>query len=214
NGVHDMGGEQGFGPVVPEPNEPVFHHEWERRACALVLAMGATRQWNLDESRFSRERTEPATYLASSYYKIWTEGLTRLLAEKGFAPREEIADGRSRKPGAQLPVLRADQVASLLARASPVSRPAPASGRFAVGDRVRTRNLHPVTHTRLPRYCRGKPGTIAKVHGAHVYPDSNALGQGEDPQWLYTVRFDARDLWGPDTTASAVYVHLGEPSLE
>ena len=214
NGVHDMGGQQGFGPVVPEPDEPVFHYEWERRACALTIAMGATRQWNLDQSRFSRERTEPAKYLASSYYKIWTEGLTRLLVELGLATREEIADGSMRTPALKTPVLAAADVAVTLGRSVPVQRPAPAPARFAPGDRVRTKSIHPRTHTRLPRYCRDKPGTIAKVHGAHVYPDSNALGLGEDPRWLYTVRFEARDLWGPDTTASAVYVDLWEPYLE
>jgi nitrile hydratase len=214
NGPHDLGGQQGFGPVVPEANEPVFHHRWEGRACALTIAMGAAGRWTLDQSRFSRERTPPATYLASSYYKIWTEGLTRLLVEQGLATREEIADGAMRTPGAKTKVLAAADVPMVLGRPSSVERPAPQRARFAVGDRVRTRNLHPATHTRLPRYCRDKPGTIVKVHGAHVYPDSNAVGRGEDPQWLYTVRFEARDLWGADTTASAVYVDLWEPYLE
>ena len=89
-----------------------------------------------------------------------------------------------------------------------------APARFAVGDAVRTTNVHPRSHTRLPRYCRDQPGTIARVHGAHVFPDANALGQGEKPQWLYTVRFAAADLWGPDTTAAAVYVDCWEPYLK
>ena len=86
--------------------------------------------------------------------------------------------------------------------------------KFKPGDKVRTRNIHPGTHTRLPRYCRDKPGTIVRLHGAHVFPDSNAIGKGEDPQWLYTVRFEARELWGPDTTASAVHADLFEPYLK
>jgi nitrile hydratase len=83
-----------------------------------------------------------------------------------------------------------------------------------VGDKVRTRNLNPATHTRLPRYCRDKPGTIARVHGFHVFPDVHATGRGENPQWLYSVRFEAADLWGPHTTASAVHVDLWEPYLK
>ena len=213
NGVHDMGGQQGFGPVVPEANEPPFHHAWEGRALGLVVAMGGARQWNIDQSRFSRESIPPATYLTSSYYKIWIEGLSRLLAERGLATREEMADGRLRAPPMKIPMLSADDVRSAFSRSVPSLRPEPGPARFSVGDRVRTKNVHPRSHTRLPRYCRDKPGTIAKVHGPHVFPDANALGQGEDPQWLYSVRFEARDLWGLDTTACAVYVDLWEPYL-
>ena len=79
---------------------------------------------------------------------------------------------------------------------------------------MRTRKLHPRTHTRLPLYCRDKPGTVAMLHGVHVYPDTNALGAGESPQWLYSVRFEAPDLWGADTTAGAIYVDCFEPYLE
>lgn len=212
NGVHDMGGQQGFGPVVPEANEPPFHREWERRAFALAVAMGTARQWNLDQSRFARESIGPAKYLTSSYYKIWIEGLSKLLVERGLATPEELGDGRLREPPLKTPVLAAADIKSVIGRSTPCLRPAPRPARFAVGSRVRTKNVHPRTHTRLPRYCRDKPGTIAKVHGPHVFPDSNALGR-EDPQWLYSVRFEAQDLWGRDTTASAVYVDLWEPYL-
>jgi nitrile hydratase len=108
----------------------------------------------------------------------------------------------------------AGDVAAALARSASTERAVAAAARFAPGDAVQARNVHPAGHTRLPRYCRGKPGTIVAVHGAHVYPDANARGEGESPQWLYTVRFDARDLWGADTTASAVYVDCFEPYLE
>jgi len=214
NTVHDMGGLQNFGPVVAEANEPAFHHAWERRAFGMVLAMGATRQWNLDQSRFARESLPPALYLSSSYYKIWVEGLARLMVERGMVTRQELADGKPRTPALEVPKLAADQVASGLKRGASTERPASAAARFAPGDRVRTKNLHPRSHTRLPRYCRDKPGVIASVHGVHVFPDANALGHGEDPQWLYAVRFEARDLWGPDTTAAAVYVDCWEPHLE
>jgi nitrile hydratase beta subunit len=214
NGVHDMGGMQSFGPVVVEDEEPVFHHAWEGRALGMVVLMGATRQWNLDQSRSARESLPPAKYLSSSYYKIWIEGLCKLMVERELLTHEELADGVVRtdtKPLAN--VLRADQVPAALARGSSTQRLDATKARFAVGDVVRSRNLNPSTHTRLPRYCREKPGIITKVHGTHVFPDSHALGR-EDPQWLYTVRFDAAALWGSNSTASAVFVDCWEPYLE
>jgi nitrile hydratase subunit beta len=213
NTVHDMGGMQNFGPVVPEANEPAFHHEWERRAFGMMLAMNGARLWNLDQLRFSRESIPPALYLASSYYKIWIEGLSKLMLARGLVTTEELADGRAREPAVKIPVLTADRVAPTLARGNSTLRATPSAARFTVGDAVRTGNLHPHSHTRLPRYCRDKPGTITKVHGVHVFPDAHALGHSEEPQWLYTVRFDARELWGPDTTAAAVFVDCWEPYL-
>jgi nitrile hydratase len=213
NGAHDMGGEQNFGPVVPEADEPVFHHRWEGRVLAMNLAMGATRQWNIDEGRFGIERIEPATYLRMSYYEKWFDRLVRLLVERQLVTREEVDAGKSRAPGAKIATLAADQVLPTLRRGSLSTREISSPARFKVGDRVRTKNMSPPTHTRLPRYCRDKPGTIAIVHGAHVFPDTNSLGRGEDPQWLYTVRFEARDLWGEDTTADAVYADCWEPYL-
>jgi nitrile hydratase beta subunit len=215
NGVHDMGGMQGFGAVAPELDEPRFHHGWERRAFALTLAMGASGAWNLDQSRHARESLSPARYLASTYYEIWLEGLVALMTERGLVTAEETATGRmaiAPRPIAQR--LQAGNVAATLARGASTERTAAGAPRFAPGDAVRTRNVHPAGHTRLPRYCRGKPGTIVAMHGAHVYPDGNARGEGESPQWLYTVRFSARDLWGTDTTAAAVHVDCFEPYLE
>ncbi len=215
NGVHDMGGLQSFGPVVPERDEPRFHHEWERRAFALTLAMGATGSWNLDQTRDARERTPPAQYLASSYYRIWIEGLGRLLLKRGLVTREELDNGQiSSSPPPVVDVLKAERVATGLARGAPTKRARAEPALFGVGNVVRTRVVNPATHTRLPRYCRGKRGTIIKLHGAHVFPDANACGRGEAPQWLYTVRFDATELWGPDTTAAAVCVDCWEPYLE
>jgi nitrile hydratase beta subunit len=215
NGVHDLGGMMNFGPVVPEREEPAFHAPWERRAFALTLAMGATGRWNLDQSRDARERMAPADYLASSYYRIWIGGLERLLLERALITHDELVDGRTRSPPApEVRVLAADRVAATLARGAPTEREATRAPRFAVGDAVRARTIHPSTHTRLPRYCRGKRGVVVRVHGAHVFPDVNVRGHGEDPQWLYTVRFDAVELWGDDTTASAVCVDCWEPYLE
>jgi nitrile hydratase len=206
---------QGFGTVAPETDEPRFHEAWERRAFALTLAMGATGSWNLDQSRAARESLPPAQYLRNSYYRIWVDGLTRLMQERGLVTPDEVADGRMRQaPPRPLNVLVAERVAPALAAGSPTARAPAGAARYANGDTVRARNLHPLSHTRLPRYCRGKPGTVVALHGAHVFPDAHALGQGECPQWLYTVRFDARDLWGSDTSATAVCVDCWEPYLE
>jgi hypothetical protein len=196
NGAHDMGGVHGFGPVVPEADEPWFHAEWERRVFAMVIALGAGGKWNIDASRFAREDRPPAEYLGMTYYEIWLAGLERLLAERGHP------EG----------VLRADEVPAMLARGGPASRDPERPARFAAGDRVRTRNTHPHTHTRLPRYARDKVGTVELVHGTHVFPDSNAQFHGEDPQWLYTVRFTAQELWGSEERAS-VTIDAFEPYL-
>jgi nitrile hydratase subunit beta len=182
---------------------------------ALTLAMGATAKWNIDMSRAARESLPPAQYLASSYYEIWFEGLERLLLSTGLATAEEIEAGELKTATSPVPrVLMADQVPDALRRGSPVDRPATAVARFKVGDIVQTRQMHPSTHTRLPRYCRGKRGSVIATHGAHVFPDTNAMGLGEQPQWLYTVRFDAVELWGTDTTATSVCVDCWEPYLD
>ena len=215
NGVHDMGGMQDFGRVAPEPGEPVFHHDWERRVMAMTLAMGATGVWSIDQSRSARESLPPVQYLSSSYYELWLHGLISLMLEHHLITPAEIADGRLHEAApTTVNVLKAVQAAPMLARGKSTQRPPLAPARHGVGDAVRTRNLNPATHTRLPRYCRGKPGTIVAVHGAHVFPDAIMRGDGEDQQWLYTVRFTARDLWGPDTTASSVCVDCWEPYLD
>jgi nitrile hydratase len=216
NGAQDMGGQHGFGPVEPEPNEPVFHAEWEKRAFALTLAMAAPGGWNIDMSRFARESLHPAQYLAKSYYQIWLAGLEKLMAQRGLVSAEEIAAGHAigpPKPVAR--TLSAGDVAKVLYRGGPTERETNTAARFAAGDRVRAKNMHPLTHTRLPRYVRGHVGVIERVRGCHVFPDSNSLGAGENPQWLYTVRFDGRELWGPDTDPTVrVSVDAWEPYLE
>ncbi|NVN86449.1 MAG: nitrile hydratase subunit beta [Rhodopseudomonas sp.] len=215
DGAHDMGGVAGFGPVVPEPNEPWFHAEWERRAFALTLAMARPGGWNIDMSRFARENRPPQDYLSKSYFEIWLAGLERLMAERELVTADEIAAARPLHPRKAVPVLTAADVTPMLRRGAPTARAASHPARFAIGDRVRTKDLHPPTHTRLPRYVRGHLGVIELVHGAHVFADSNASGAGEDPQWLYTVVFDGRELWGADGDASAtVSVDAWEPYLE
>lgn len=193
----DLGGMMGFGPV--EPDGVLFHADWERRALALTLAMGAAGRWSIDASRHARESLPPAQYLSSTYYAIWVAALERLLVTAGLVTADELAQRRVSGPGADVRAWDAADVTRVLAAGSPYDRPAQAPARFAVGDAVRTRVLHPAGHTRLPRYARGVAGVVERVHGAHVLPDSNAHGGGEQPQWLYTVRLDGRALWGEES---------------
>jgi nitrile hydratase subunit beta len=215
NGVHDMGGMHGFGPVEPEPDEPVFHAAWEGRAFALNRAMSFTGLWNIDMSRDSRERLPPHVYLASSYYQTWTLGLQQLLVERGLVEPDELTAGRALRPGKKLPrKLTAAELDNALARGS-FERRAAAPAKFKAGERVRARNMNPPTHTRLPRYARGRIGVVEQVRGCHVYPDSVVRGEGENPQWLYTVVFDGQELWGRDSDPNLkVSVEAFEPYLE
>ncbi|MDN5749749.1 MAG: nitrile hydratase subunit beta [Pseudonocardia sp.] len=215
NGAADLGGMMGFGPVAPESDGEYFHAEWERRILALTLAVGAAGRWSIDASRHARESLPPGVYLTSSYYAIWATALERLLVEHGLVGADELAAGRSLRPGEPVPVLDAARVPAVLAAGSPYDRPVAAPASFGVGDRVRTRVIHPSGHTRLPRYARGKAGVVARVHGAHVLPDSSAHGAGEAPQWLYSVRFDGRELWGEGADAGlAVTIEAWEGYLD
>jgi nitrile hydratase len=215
DGVHDMGGMHGFGKVEPEPNEPVFHEEWERRLYALYRAMSYAGIWVIDQARFARERLPPTVYLASSYYRKWELGMEKLLAELGLVGADELAAGRALRPGKKLKrKLSAAEVPNTVTRGS-YSRSSQAPARFKPGDRVRTKNIHPTTHTRLPRYARDRVGVIEAVRGCHVFPDTVAIGKGEDPQWLYTVLFDGRELWGEDAEPSlTVSIEAFEPYLD
>jgi nitrile hydratase subunit beta len=216
NGAQDMGGLHGFGPVQPEPDEPPFHAEWEKRALALTLAMGMPGGWNIDMSRSARESLPPAEYLSKSYYEIWIAGLEKLMAERGLVAPDEIEAGRALQPPKPVKrILNRADVAQVLYRGGPTEREPKAPARYRVGDAVRTKNMHPLTHTRLPRYVRGHVGTIEAVRGCHVFPDSNALGAGENPQWLYTVRFSGTELWGAESDPTvSVSVDAWEPYLE
>ncbi|MBA5777362.1 nitrile hydratase subunit beta [Stappia sp. F7233] len=200
NGAQDLGGMMGFGPVEPEKNEPVFHAEWEERAFALTVAMGGTGEWNIDSSRFARESAHPATYLASSYYQIWLGGLERLLEDRGLVTRDELDAGRSLHESRPVKrVITKDLVAPVFGQNGTYEREPAAPARFAVGDAVVTKVMHPAGHTRIPRYVRGRPGIIERIHGCHVLPDSNSLYQGEAPTWLYSVAFKGTDIWGADS---------------
>lgn len=185
NGAHDLGGMDGFGPIDREPDEPVFHAEWERRAFALTLALGLHGRWNIDMSRYYRENRDPRDYLGSSYYELWFKALDQLVRDKGL-----LEDS-------SLKAYDAVTAVSLVQSRKGAAKIEPGvAAKFAVGDRVRVANRHPKTHTRMPRYCRGKLGVIQLDHGTYVFPDTHALGLGPKPQHCYSVRFGAEELWG------------------
>jgi nitrile hydratase subunit beta len=219
NGAHDLGGMHGFGPVNPEPEaeEPVFHAAWEKRIFGLSLAAGALGRWNIDMSRDARERQHPVDYLRHTYYENWLAGLETLLVEKGLVTAAELetrkaaglADEDARKR-----ILRAENVAKVLAQGAPVAVHIDTPPRFKPGDRVRAINRHSMGHTREPWYVRGRVGVIHTHHGAHIFPDRSAAGVKED-RHLYSVRFEASELWGESPAGrNAVYVDLWEDYLE
>jgi nitrile hydratase len=214
DGIHDMGGMDGFGKVEVEQNEPPFHETWEGRVMAMSRAMGYAGAWHIDHSRYAQERIPPHIYLAASYYQKWALAMETNVVERGLAGKDELEAGHALRPGKALPRKLTADAATKLTRGSFYRRPqAPAL--FKPGDRVRTKNIHPATHTRLPRYARDKVGTVERCHGCHMYPDSVASNLGDNPQWLYTVAFDGPDLWGPDSDPTVkVSIEAFEPYLE
>lgn len=221
NGPHDMGGMHGFGPVVREENEPVFHDDWERTVFAMQRAIRARGIVNIDESRHGIERMPPAEYLAASYYERWLASLERNLVEKGIVTREELEDRRAllrEHPETPAPQREDPELIALLNEppsGQDLYQREGAAARFAAGDRVVTRNVHPTGHTRLPRYVRGKRGVVHAVRGGFVFPDTHAHGQGEQPQPMYTVCFEGEELWGPSSEPrERVYIDLWESYLE
>lgn len=216
NGIHDLGGMHGMGPIEPERNEPVFHADWEGKAFALNIAAGAWRKWNIDAGRHQIELLPQADYLRTSYYEKWAARLIELLIKTGLVTGEEIARGKPATGSSKAtPPLTAAQVPSLLRTGAAAARDVTVAPRFQIGQRVRARNIHPAGHTRLPRYARGHVGTIDRDHGVYVFPDTNAHFLGENPQHVYSVRFAARELWGDQASPrDAVYIDLWDDYLE
>ena len=209
NGVHDMGGMHGMGPVVHEKNEPVFHEPWEGRLYAITrVVRAAGGRQNLDNSRHQLELLPPADYLRMSYYERWAARLFKQVVERGVVTREELESGKAAAGSTKVtPAVTADMVPALVTRRDSARRDVPARPRFKVGQRVRARNFHPAGHTRLPRYARGKTGVIIRDHGVFLFPDTNAEFAGEKPQHVYSVRFTARELWGEQASPRDL-VHL------
>ncbi|PPU39798.1 nitrile hydratase subunit beta [Xanthomonas arboricola] len=203
NGIHDLGGGHGFGPVPIEHDEPYFHHAWERQIFPLFAALFAGGHFNVDEFRHAIERMDPAHYLQSSYYEHWLHAFETLLVEKGtLTPAELCGRAGPVLPAPAPTVLTAANVEPVVRTGASARVEHAVAARFRVGDRVRAKNLNPTTHIRLPRYVRGKTGRIALHHGVFATPDAMAHGQGEQPQHVYSVHFTAQELWGaarPDT---------------
>jgi nitrile hydratase len=209
NGIHDMGGMEGFGPVMPEKDEPVFHADWERRVFALSLAVPFAVSYGDDHARREIERMPALDYMRTHYYEKWLHALESLLRERGVLPGGAAARVETRLP------LAAAEVAEAIAAGATTRQPDEGlMARFLAGDGVTARNVHPAGHTRLPRYVRGRPGVVVADRGVFSFPDSNAAGAGLQPQHVYTVAFDAHALWGDDTTAASVCVDLWEDYLE
>ena len=216
NGVHDMGGMQDMGPVQYEKNEPVFHERWEARIRALATAMAVWRKWNLDADRYENELIPPADYLRYSYYERWFAVLVALLVKHGMVTSAEIESGSpaAGSPKAT-PALSTAGVLPLLALGTLGARDVQVAPKFKVGQKVRARNLNPTGHTRLPRYARGKMGTIHRDHGVFVFPDTNAQFLGEKPQHVYSVSFAARELWGEEAAPrDSVHLDLWDDYLD
>jgi len=217
NGVHDMGGMHGMGPVQPEVNEPVFHERWESRVYVLSRAIGSWRKWNIDTGRYYIERIAPAEYLRMSYYERWFARLVELLVQTKMVTQEEVRTGVP-EPGSRKasPPLRADRVPAIALNRNIESNIDPSvRPKFKAGQRVRALNIQPLGHTRLPRYARGKTGKIDRDHGVYNFPDTNADGRGTKRQHVYAVRFSARELWGAQAPASDfVYLDLWDDYLE
>jgi nitrile hydratase subunit beta len=210
NGIHDMGGMQDMGPIRAEKNEPVFHAPWEGRAFALFMAVDET-------NRYELELIPPAEYLRMSYYDRWVTALAETLKKTGLATSAEIESGKAiggRVAGRK--VLTVAEVAALIKPRSHASDPVTAVPRFQIGQRVLARNINPVGHTRLPRYVRGKLGTVERIYGVEPLWDTDAQGLdvSKKPQPVYSVRFTARELWGAQSDAhDSVYVDMWEDYL-
>lgn len=216
NGIHDLGGMTCFGPIEVEPDEPVFHGDWERRVFAMNLAALAF-LGPVDRARHAIERMDPLEYLSTSYYEHWLTGIVTLAKDLGYATDAELDTGRAAtiKP-TPFPAPNAAQVEGLVRHGIPATRE---DGRktpaFEVGDKVRARNIEVTGHTRLPRYVRGKAGVVVAHRGSHVFPDTAAHDRGENAQPLYTVRFEAKELWGENVARrDCVYIDLWEDYLQ
>jgi nitrile hydratase len=229
NGIHDLGGMHGFGPIRREDNEPVFHAEWEGRLFAIRIAMTRGGHWNVDEGRRSTERMPPARYLAASYYERWLYGLESLLLEKKVVTPDELAshlrcvsEPCAVEPPAERPKTEAHPNHSAAAsHGSPSSSHAhilmcdeDPKAKFKPGDLVVARNINPPGHTRLPRYARGRRGIVRRVWGMFAFPDTNAHGLGANRQHCYSVEFSGSELWGDGhRSAECVYLDLWEDYL-
>jgi len=216
DGIHDMGGMDGFGPIPIEQDEPVFHAPWEGRVWALNSALGALGKWNIDAGRYTMEQLDPALYLQSAYYQRWLCRTENILIAHDMVTRQELESPPERcKVKSQGWALSVDEIFARQRQARSARVDEDVAAQFKVGETVRARNIHPKGHTRIPRYVRGKTGVIDRDHGVFIFPDTNAVFAGKKPQHLYSVRFSAQEVWGPDAaSADKVYVDMWDDYLE
>ncbi len=208
NGIHDLGGMHGLGPVQREANEPNFHEPWEGRTFAILNLAGATGLYNVDEVRHAIERMGPVAYLSTPYYVHWIHALEDILAAKG------LSEATSNPPGVGH-ALPKEMVGPALATGASCRIAVDTPPRFQPGDRVVAKNINPASHTRLPRYIRGKTGVVQNGHGGFAFADTRAHGAGEKPQHVYSVRFSSQELWGPEASATdAVYIDLWDDYID
>jgi nitrile hydratase beta subunit len=214
DGIHDLGGMQGFGPVPRD--EAVFHADWERRVFGMFTPLALAAGFPVDAFRHAIERMAPVEYLGTSYYEHWLHAFEVLVVERGLVGADELAAGHARRgePVAE-PALRPEAVPIVVAHGHSCRAEAGRGPRFQVGDDVVARNLHPTGHTRLPRYVRGRRGRVDQLRGSFVFPDTMAHGVGENPQHVYSVRFRASELWGgPPDRGDALYIDLFDDYLD
>jgi nitrile hydratase subunit beta len=215
NGIHDLGGMHGFGPVEREEDEPVYHAPWEGRMLALYPTTAVLGFYTIDEFRHTIECMGAANYLQTSYYEHWLYALETLALKKGIVTEEEMRTGRAHAGSTKAqPGLSAEDVPNVIAHGASARVDADVKPKFKEGDMVVVKNINPSGHTRLPRYVRDKLGCIDRDHGVFVFPDTNAHGKGENPQHCYSVYFSAQELWGSKASRNdSVYVDLWDDYL-
>jgi nitrile hydratase len=215
NGIHDLGGMQDMGPIDIEKNEPVFHARWEARVAAIGKALAPTGRLK-GGLRPPIENLPPLEYLRMSYYEMRLVSLVERMIAGGAVTRAELDSGAPAAGSAKsVPPLKAADVAAFMRRTPSLLNDNLVAPRFQVGEAVRARNINPVTHTRLPRYARGKSGVIDRDRGVAAFPDTSVYGQGDKPQHVYSVRFAAREVWGAGAAVQdAVYIDMWEDYLE
>jgi len=215
NGAHDLGGAMGFGPIAPDKNEPLFHAEWEKRALGITVCCDCLGAWTIDENRFAIESIPPVDYLSGSYYQNWIRALKVLLLRHGFVTETELKTGHKEKEDPRASKAITPAMVEGMLSSGTCQKPVATKPLFSPGQKVTARNIHPTGHTRLPRYARGKTGVVETVQGSFTFPDESAHGRPEAVQWLYTVVFRGRELWGDGADKSLrVSIDAWESYLE
>ena len=215
NGVQDMGGMDNFGPINPEVDEPVFHEDWERQMFALVIALLPLGQFRVDEIRRITELIPPIQYLSSKYYEKWLISTENILLEKNIVTEGELKSGKADKGKEPLSIesIPAESIQYAMTNPMPANLDVELPAKFKSGDKILAKNINPLHHTRIPRYVRGHIGVVEKDHGVFLLPDTNAHGGPDKPEHVYTVRFEASELWG-EASKDAVFIDLFDSYMD